>query len=155
MIREAINRIKIEQWRVSQVPVDQTETIFQGDLMVWDVANKRATKATAASAGTFCGMSDTTNPVASASATLADTQSKRINLVQQGLVEVIIEEAITIFPFDMVTVGADAQSVLKTGATSSNMVGIVDPKVGAAGKAMAAGSLINIWLKVASAYKVS
>jgi hypothetical protein len=100
-------------------------------------------------------MSDTTNPVASASATLSDTASKRINLVQQGLVEVILGESVTVYPFDMVTVGADAQTVLKTGATTNNMVGVVDPKVGAAGKAVTSGSLINIWLKVASAYKVS
>lgn len=155
MTREAINRIKIEQWRVSQIPVDSAETIYQGDLMVWDVANRRATKGTAASAGTFCGMSDTTNPVASASATLADTASKRINLVQQGLVEVILGESVTLYPFDMVTIGADAQTVLKTGADANNMVGYVDPKVGAAGKAVVSGSLINIWLKVPAAYKVS
>jgi len=49
--RESINRVKIEGWRVSRVPVNASEDIYQGDLLCWDSANKRATRLTTAASG--------------------------------------------------------------------------------------------------------
>lgn len=158
--RERINRVKIEGWRVSRVPIDPTETIFQGDLLVWSTGNKRAQKQANVSgwteAATFVGMADHTNPVETAGSTrfLSDQQSSTMNVVQFGLVEVIIGEAVTIYPFDKLTMGADAQTVLKTGATANNQVGYVDPAYGAAGKAVTSGTVIRMWLKVVDDYRV-
>lgn len=152
--RESINRIKIEQWRVSRVPINPATTVYQGDLMVWDVANKIAVGATAASAGTFLGVSDTKNPIETIGSTtfLSDSQNARINVVQKGLVEMVFGESATVYPWDYLTVGADAQTVLQTGATISNCVGVADPAIGAAGKAYVSGDLIKLWLRVPARY---
>lgn len=152
--REPINRVKIERARLSKVPVDATATIYQGDAMVWDVANKRAAVGSAASAGTFLGVSETTNPIETAGSSrfLNDLQSARINVVQEGLVEFIGTAAETLYPFDKVTIGANAQTVVKSGATESNYIGVVDPAVGSAGQVIAAGDLVKIWIHARPAY---
>ena len=74
--RESINRVKIERFRVGRVPINAAETIYQGDLLAWDAANRRASKATSASGTTFIGMSDTKNPIETAGSTtfLSDSQ---------------------------------------------------------------------------------
>lgn len=154
--REIINRVKIEGWRLSRVPIAPTETVYQGDLMVWDSGNKVATKATSGSTLEFLGMAETTNPIETIGSTrfLTDSQSSRINVIQQGLVEVIIAENKTIYPFDLVTVNHNnAQEVRVTNATTNNQIGFVDPGYGAAGKAVVSGDLIKVWLTVKSTYR--
>lgn len=147
--REILNKVLIEVFRVSRVPCDPDETIYQGDLLVWDGDNKRATKAVSTSGAEFLGMSDTTNPIETAGSTrfLSDSKSARLNVVQKGLVEVICDENVTIYPGDWVKLDDNAQKVVKSGATSSNGIGIVDYSYGAAGKAVTTGTLIKIWLK--------
>lgn len=159
--REAINRIKIEKWRLSQVPIDPTETIYQGDLICFNVARQLAGKAVAASAGTFIGMAETTNPIETVgSPTFLSAMAKPyINLVQEGLVEVIIDANTTLYPWDYLTVtNTNAQTVTKTAATSSNCCGVVDPGfVGGASRAVLAGDLVKMWIKLpstAAQYKV-
>ncbi len=154
--REKRNAIKIEGWRLSRVPIDKTETIFQGDMMAWVDVTKLATKLSGTSGGQFCGVSDTTNPIETIGSPtfLSDSQKPYINLIQQGLVEMVAGESMTIFPFDRVTVGVDAQTVVKTGATTNNMVGLIDTAVGAAGKAVVAGDLVKLWVTVPDAYRV-
>lgn len=159
-VRERINRVKIEGWRVSRVPINPSETIYQGDLLVWVSGNHRAEKPTATSgwvdAANFIGMAEKSNPVETAGSTrfLSDQTTTIMNVLQMGLVEVIIGEAITIYPLDNLTLGADAQTVLKTGATSNNRVGLVDPAYGASGKAVSAGDVIRMWVKVPDAQRV-
>lgn len=159
-VRERINRVKIEGWRVSRVPVDPAETVYQGDLLVWSTGSKIATKPTAVSgwvdAATFVGMAEKTNPVESAGSSrfVSDQKSALMNVLQMGLVEVIIQEAVTIYPFDNLIMGADAQSVLKTGSSANTRCGLVDPAYGALGKATAAGDIIRMWVKVPDAYRV-
>ncbi len=153
MVREARNANKIEHWRLSKVPINGAETIFQGDMMAWDVAAKRATKlVTAASGSGFMGVSDYSNPVTPAGILSADQQLARINLLQSGLVEMIFGETGTVYPFDILTVGVDAQTVIKTGATTANQVGKADSSYGSAGKAMVAGDPILMWMTVKDAY---
>jgi len=153
MVREARNANKIEHWRLSRVPIDPTETILQGDMLVWDAGRFRATKlAGAASGANFVGVSDTSNPIMAAGVLSTDFQSPRVNVLQAGLVEMIMGEAVSGFPFDNVTVGADSQTVLKTGATGANRVGVIDTSYGATGKLFAAGDPILIWLKVPTQY---
>ncbi len=152
--REAINRVKIERARLSKVPVDPDAIIYQGDCMVWDAANKRAAVGSAASAGTFMGISETTQPIeTSGSPTfLSNLKKGRINVIQEALVELIGTNGETLYPFDQVTIGANAQTVVKSGATDANMVGVVDPSVGSTGKAVVTGDLVKIWLRARPQY---
>jgi len=151
--REKRNANKIEGWRLSRVPINPAEEILQGDMLAWDVANRRATKITvsgAPSGATFIGVADHTNPVQTTGMLTTDTQETRMNVLQQGLVEMIAEASETYYPFDTLIVGNSPQHV-KKGATNS--VGFVDPSVTAAGKAVAAGDYVLMWLKVADAYR--
>jgi hypothetical protein len=151
--RESINRIKIEHWRVSRVPVNRAEDIYQGDLLAWDTTNKRASRLTAsASAAGFIGISDTKVSVETAGSTtfLSPTTTDRVNVIQSGLVELIWGTAETVYPFDEVvidTAAVDAQTVRKG---ASNPIGVVDPGYGAAGKAVVSGDLVKVWLQVRS-----
>lgn len=146
--REIRNKVLIEVWRVSRVPCDPATTIYQGDLMCWDAASKTAQLGTAASGDKFLGMSDTTNPIETIGSTrfLTDTQSPRLNIVQKGLVEVVIKENTTIYPGDLVTLYGDAQGVKVSGASDSNAIGFVDFSYGAAGAVVTDGTLIKVWL---------
>jgi hypothetical protein len=151
--REARNANKIEGWRLSRVPIDPTETIYQGDMLAWDTANRRATKITvsgAPSGATFVGVADHTNPVQTTGMLTSDTAESRMNVLQQGLVEMIAEATETYYPFDTLIVGNNAQSVKKG---STNAVGFVDPSVAATGKAVTAGDYILMWLKVPDTYR--
>lgn len=151
MSRESRNAILIENWRVSRVPIDPTETIYAGDMMVWDAGNARATKATAASAGTFMGVSDHANPVPTSGILTQNQQLSITNIVQSGLVEMEAgEELANCKPFEIVTVGADAQTVVKTGATNNNKVGFLDTTCN--GKTYAIGDRVPIWLVVSALY---
>jgi hypothetical protein len=148
--RESINRVKIEHWRVSRVPCNTAEDIFQGDLMCWDTVNKRSTRLTAsASAANFIGMTDTKNSMETAGSTtfLSATTTNRLNIIQSGLVEMVWGATETIFPFDEVVIDADAQTVKKG---STNPIGVVDPAYGSAGKSVTAGDLARLWLQVRS-----
>lgn len=153
-VRERINRVKIEQWRLSRVPIDPTETIFQGDELVWNTALRLATKATSgASAVAFIGISDTTNPIETIGSTrfLSDSSKAYVNVIQKGMVEMIVGANATYQAFDEVQIGQDAQSVIKG---STNPIGFADPgwTGGGAGKTVVAGDLIKIWLRVPKAY---
>lgn len=148
--RERINRVKIEKWRVSRIPIDPTETVFQGDAMAWNDATKLATKLTAAASGAqFMGLSETTNPMETAGSTrfLTDPTEPRINVITEGLVELVAGEAMTAYPRDLVTLGADSQTVVKTGANSTNALGYIDPAYTAAGTSIALGALVRFWLR--------
>ncbi len=151
--RESINRVKIERFRVGRMPVNGAETIYQGDLLCWDAANKRATKASSASGALFVGMSDTKNPIETAGSTtfLTDAQLPRVNVIQQGLVEVCWGTNEMVYPFDEVVINSDAQTCIKG---SSNPIGIIDPGYTAAGfLATSSGVPIRIWLRVPNAYR--
>lgn len=152
-IREARNAVKIEGWRLSRVPILAAAVIYAGDMLAWDVANKRAVTITvsgAPSGATFIGVADHTNPVQTVGMLTSDIGDIRMNVIQQGLVEMIAEATETYYPFDTLIVGNDAQSV-KKGATNS--VGFVDPSVTTAGKAVTAGDLVLMWIKVPDAYR--
>lgn len=154
-IREARNAIKIENksGRVSQVPIDPTETIYQGDLLFLD--SGLATKMTAAAdAADFLGISDHTNPQTTAGTLTSDYTKSYTNIVQSGLVEMIAGAAETLTGFQALEMVTDAQHV-KSSTTAANVVGIVDPGwAGAAGKAVVIGDYVKMWLKVPSRLQV-
>jgi hypothetical protein len=151
--REARNAIKIEGWRLSRVPILSSATIYQGDMMAWDATNKRAVTITvsgAPSGATFLGVADHTNPVVTTGMLTSDFQDTRMNVVQQGLVQMIAEATETYYPFDTLIVGSDPQTVKKG---STNAVGFADTSYTSSGKAITAGDYILMWLKVPDAYR--
>lgn len=152
-VRERINRVKIEHWRLSRVPVSASATIYQGDALAWNDSVHQATQLTAAASGAqFIGISDTTNPIETAGSTtfLSDTTKAYVNVIQKGLVEMIAGTSETMYPFNTVDIGADAQTVVKG---STNAIGIVDPGwATVSGKAVVLGDLVKIWLRVPKAY---
>lgn len=155
MDREARNAILIENrsGRVSQVPIDPTETILQGDMVFLD--SGLATKmTTAADAADFLGISDHTNPQATAGTLTSDFTKSYINVVQSGLVAMIAGASETLSAWEELEMVTDAQHVKSTG-TAARVVGVVDPGwAGAAGKAVVAGDLVKMWLKVPARYQV-
>lgn len=150
-VREARNAILIEDksGRVSQVAIDPTETIYQGDMLKWDAANHRATKmAAAADAATFLGVADHTNPQYTAGTLTSNYTIPYTNVVQSALVRQIAGKAETLHAFDTLEMVTDAQHVQKT-ATAANVVGVVDPGwATVAGKTVAIGDEVKLWLKV-------
>lgn len=155
MIREARNAVKIEDksGRISQVPIDPTETILQGDLLAMNTSTHVATKLTAAAdAAEFVGMSDHTNPQYSAGILTSDYTKSYVNVVQKGLVSMIAGAAETLTAFQSLEMITDAQHV-KSSVTAANQVGVVDPGwAGAAGKTVAIGDEIKMWLRVPAKY---
>lgn len=154
-VRERINRVRIEGFRLSRVPIDATETIFQGDQMVWNDSLHLATKQTGASGSQFIGISDTTNPIETigSSVLLSNPSSARINVIQQGLVEQLVgttDNGATYRPFDTVIYEGDAQSVKKS---ASNPIAFVDPGWSGTGKVVATGDIVRLWLAVPAAYR--
>lgn len=152
--RESINRIKIEKFRVSQVPVNPAEDIYQGDLMVWDSTNRRATRATSTSGANFIGMSDTkvSQETAGSPSFLSNITVSRINVVQDGLVEVCWGANETVYPLDTVVLGSDAQTCVKG---ASNPIGVVDPGFATTSgyAATTTGIPVKIWLRVPAAQR--
>jgi len=154
-IREARNAILIEgkSGRVSQVPIDPTETILQGDMVKWNVGTHRVTKmAAAADAALFVGVADHTNPQTTAGTLTTNYTLPYTNVVQLALVRMIAGAAETLHAFDILEMVTDAQHVQKT-VTAANTVGVVDPGWATnAGKTVAIGDEIKLWLKVPNAY---
>jgi environmental stress-induced protein Ves len=153
--REARNAILIEakSGRISQIPIDPTETILQGDMMKWDAAQHRVTKMAAAADGAlFVGVADHTNPQMSAGTLTADYTVAYTNIVQSALVRMIAGFAETLYGYDTVEFVTDAQHTKKT-ATGANVIGVVDPGwASVAGKTVAIGDEVKIWLKVPNTY---
>jgi hypothetical protein len=154
-VREALNAILIEDksGRVSQVPIDPTETIMQGDMMKWDAAAHRCTKMAAAADGAlFVGVSDHTNPQYTAGTLTTNYTTPYTNIVQSALVRMIAGKAETLYGYDTLEMITDAQHVQKT-ATAANIVGVVDPGwATVAGKTVAIGDEIKLWLKIPKLY---
>jgi hypothetical protein len=154
-VREARNAIKIENksGRVSQVPIDPTESIYQGDMVFWDAG--LATKMTVAGdADNFLGISDHTNPQRTGGTLTDDYTKSYINVVQSALVEMIAGANETLSAFQNLEMVTDAQHV-KSSSTVANIVGIVDPGwAGAAGKAVVIGDMVKMWLKVPARWQV-
>lgn len=150
--RESRNSVKIGGFRVGHVPIDKTETVYQGDMMAFDTTNHRASKATSASGSTFVGVSETQNPVATAGSPefLSSQQLPRIVLYQSGLFEFCWGVNEMVYPWDQVIIDSDAQTC-KKGA--SNSIGYIDPGYGAAGyQATASGDRVRVWITVPARY---
>lgn len=152
--RTAINKVKIEKARLSGVPIDPTVTVYQGDAMEWDNSNKVAIAAVPSSTA-FIGISETTNPIETAGSPslLGNQTNKFINVIQQGLVDMLADEAATLQPFQAVRIGNTSQQhVSSVTVTNGNKVGFVDPKWAVGGKAVVKGDAVPVWIQVRPLY---
>ena len=125
------NVVKVEQLRVSGVPIDFTKTYNSGDMLKWDSSNHVAIPVVAGDAGStvaaaaFLGVGLDTQPITSLNQNL---QEPRMNVVTRGLVEFTVADGATYYPGDSVTFAADPQQVQKTGASSANAIAVCAPE---------------------------
>lgn len=122
------NNIKVEERRISNVPISAVATCNLGDMVKWDDTNKVVTPMTDADEGSeesawyFCGVVQDQQPIASLGGALP---LNRTNIVDRGLVEFYADDNATYYPGDWVCIGSDPQKVKKTGASVWNGIGIV------------------------------
>lgn len=112
------------QW----VPVTSDLTINEGDLVYWDGTNFSATPLTANTdvASKFMGVA-----LGSSQSLVypGDNPYPGVPVLAKATVFLNTTAGETYNPFDDVTVGADSQTITKTGATTGNRVGfvVIDP----------------------------
>ena len=111
-----------------RLPVTTNLTVNAGDLVYWDGTNYTVTPLTASSqvASNFLGIA------LQANANLiypGDANQVGVLVLVRGTVWLSTTAAETYNPFDDVTVGADSQTIVKSGANSGNRVGfvVIDP----------------------------
>lgn len=126
------NNVLVEQLRVSGVPVDLTKSWNLGDMMKWDSVHNLAVPIVAGTdqdsstaAANFIGVSLDQQPIASL---LINLPTPRINICTRGLVKFNVSDSATYLPGDLVAIGADAQSVVRSAGSSSFAIGVVAPE---------------------------
>ena len=143
------NVVKVEQLRISGVPIDFTLAYNSGDMLKWDSTNHKAVpvvagdQASSTAAAAFIGVAVDTQPVTSLNQNL---QEPRMSVVTRGLCEFTVADSATYYPGDYVTFATDPQQIQKTAASSANAIGVVAPEnffavagTGAAGANQAQG----------------
>jgi hypothetical protein len=110
------------------LPVTTNITINEGDLVFWDGTNYTVTPLTANTdvAAKFLGAALGQSPSAVYG---GDPAPSCVGVLGKGCIYVYGTNGETYNHFDDVTIGADSQTVVKSGATSGNRVGfvIIDP----------------------------
>src|SRR5438105_3100551 len=96
-----LNNVKVEQLRVSRVPIDPSKTINLGDNVKWDATNHVALPVVASDAAgsstIYIGVAQDTQPITSLK---QDLPFNQINVVVKGLVEFTVDDAATYYPGD-------------------------------------------------------
>lgn len=117
---DALNR---NQSRV-RLPVTTNLTVNAGDLVYWDGTNYTVTPLTSAGsvASNYLGIALQSN---AGLIYPGDADAVGVLVLVRGHVWMNTTAAETYNPFDDVTVGADSQTIVKSGATSTNRVGVV------------------------------
>lgn len=111
-----------------RLPVTSNLTVNAGDLVYWDATNYTVTPLTANSqvASNFLGIA-----LQSSAALIYPGDAAQVGVLVcvRGHVWLNTTASETYNPFDDVTVGADSQTIVKSGATSTNRVGfvVIDP----------------------------
>lgn len=110
------------------LPVTSDITINQGDLVWWDPTNLTLKPLSAASqvANQFVGVASGSSP---ALLYPGDSPTPALPVETDACVFLYVTNGETYSHFDDVTIGADAQTITKAGATTANRVGfiILDP----------------------------
>jgi hypothetical protein len=119
---------KVEQLRVSRVPIDVSKTFNVGDWVKWDDTNKVIAPtevgdaASAAVAALVLGVALDSQPITSLNQNLP---FQVMNVLVKGLVEFTVDDNATYYPGDAVTLGAGPSLVRHTAASGSAIVGYV------------------------------
>jgi hypothetical protein len=119
---------KVEQLRISRVPVDVSKTYNVGDWLKWDDTNKVAQPtevgdaASAAVAALILGVALDSQPITSLNQNLP---FQVMNVMTKGLMEFTVDDNATYYPGDAVTLGAGPSLVRHTAASGSAIVGYV------------------------------
>lgn len=119
--------VKIEQMRISNVPVNGSDTIHLGDNLKWDATNHCARPvvagdaASAAAATNFIGVSLDSQPIVSLNENLPFL---RVNICIKGMVQYTVDDNATYYPGDYVTFGAGPQLIRHTSG-SGPYIGVV------------------------------
>jgi hypothetical protein len=130
-VSKPINNVVIEKERVSQVPIDVTVNINQGDMMKFIETTRTVIPMAAGDAGSqaaseqFVGVSNDTNPITSIKQPIPDA---RIAIITRGIVRFTADDNGLYFPGDAVTIGADPQKVRLTSQSGNNIIGFVAPE---------------------------
>lgn len=116
------------QYYPKGVVVTTNLAINQGDAVYWDATNSTATPVTNKSqltANLFMGVSEDTTPIN----VYGVENLASIRIRRYGAVHFYTTAGETYNHFDKVTIGADAQTIVKSGATGTNEIGfvIIDP----------------------------
>jgi hypothetical protein len=125
------NVVKVEQLRVSGVPIDFGKTYNSGDMLKWDSSNHVAIPvvsgdaASTVAAAAFLGIAIDTQPITSLNQNLP---APRMSVVTRGLVELVVADSATYYPGDYVTFAADPQQVKKTSASAANAIAVCAPE---------------------------
>ena len=119
--------------RVSKVAVLAASVFNCGDLAKWQSSSLTPVAvdpggtdaAVSASAALILGVFNDTQPVAS----LGGVLPKNIcNIIVSGIFQFFVDDAATYYQGDTVTIGQNAQTVRKTGASAGNSIGIAAPE---------------------------
>src|SRR6266699_1193021 len=119
---------KVEQLRVSRVPIDVSKTYNVGDWLKWDATNHivvptvAGDAASATVAALILGVALDSQPITSLKQDLA---FQVMNVLVKGLMEFTVDDNATYYPGDAVTLGAGPTLVRHTAASGSAVVGYV------------------------------
>lgn len=125
------NNVRVEQLRISRVPINPANTINLGDNLKWDGTNRVATPvvagdaASATAAAAYLGVAQDAEPITSLNQNLPFNQ---MNVVTKGLVEFTCDDNATYLPGDAVTFGAGPQLIRHTANSGTAVIGYVAPE---------------------------
>lgn len=125
MARKTINRYRTgDQNRSRALDVTTDQEIRQGDFVIWDPAtfSLRPLTLPADVAGKFLGVAEQTSRL---TVGFAAENIEAMVVNRGGIFAMDSTAGDTYRTGDLVTVGADSQSVTKVGATTANAVGVV------------------------------
>jgi len=126
-----LNPVKVEQLRISRVPIAVASTYHLGDNVKWDDTNHVAVPigasdaANATSAAAYLGVALDSQPITSLNQNLP---FQVMNVLTKGLVEFTCDDNATYNPGDAVTFGAGPQLIRHTANSGTAVIGFVAPE---------------------------
>jgi len=123
-----LSNVKVEQLRISRVPIDVTKTYNLGDNLKWDPVHSLAVPvvagdaASASAAYYYIGVALDQQPIYSLNENLPFAQ---MNVLVKGLVQFTVDDNSTYYPGSPVTFGAGPQLVRLCSQSGSTVIGVV------------------------------
>lgn len=149
--------VKVEQLRISRVPINFANTINLGDNLKWDAVNHIALSvvagdaASATTAAIYLGVSLDQQPINSLNQNLPFPQ---INVMVKGMAQFTVDDNATYYPGDAVTFGAGPQLIRHTAASGTAVIGYVAAEQDGFGFTVTSGASVGI-IAVANVTKLN